>query len=89
MSRIAVIGAGAWGTALAISLARRGGHTLTLWAHSPAHAEELNDTGENLRYLPHFPLPADIRITSDLLRATEGAEIILTVTPSQQLLISV
>ncbi len=85
MSRIAVIGAGAWGTALAISLARRGGHQLSLWAHSPAHAEELNDTGENLRYLPRFPLPPDILITPDLLRATEGAEIVLTVTPSQSL----
>ncbi len=85
MSRIVVIGAGAWGTALAVSLARRGGHTLSLWAHSPAHAKELNDTGENTRYLPRFILPADIRITSDLLRAVEGTEILLCVTPSQHL----
>lgn len=85
MSRIAVIGAGAWGTALAISLARRGGHQLSLWAHSPNHAQELNDTGENKRYLPRFILPADIRITSDLLRAVDGADIILSVTPSQHL----
>ena len=85
MSRIAVLGAGAWGTALAVSLARRGGHDLSLWAHSPAHAEELSDTGENLRYLPGFILPADIRITSDLIRAIDGAAIILCVTPSQHL----
>ncbi|MGI4830175.1 MAG: NAD(P)H-dependent glycerol-3-phosphate dehydrogenase [Janthinobacterium lividum] len=85
MSRIAVIGAGAWGTALAISLARRGGHQLTLWAHSPVHAEELTDTGENLRYLPGFVLPMDIRITARLPEAIEGAQTILCVTPSQSL----
>ena len=85
MSRIAIVGAGAWGTALAISLARRGGHTLSLWAHSPAHAQELNDSGENLRYLPRFVVPADVRVTSDLLRATAGSDIILCATPSQHL----
>jgi glycerol-3-phosphate dehydrogenase (NAD(P)+) len=85
MSRIAILGAGAWGTALAISLARRGGHALTLWAHSPTHAEELVDSGENLRYLPHFALPTDLTITSDLIRATAEADIILCVTPSQAL----
>jgi len=85
MSRIAVLGAGAWGTALAVSLARRGGHDLSLWAHSPAHAEELTDTGENLRYLPGFILPVDIRITAKLTQAIEGADIILCVTPSQHL----
>jgi len=85
MSRITILGAGAWGTALAVSLARRGGHDLTLWAHSPAHAEELADTGENLRYLPGFILPADIRITADPVRAIDGAAVILSVVPSQHL----
>ncbi len=85
MSRIAVVGAGAWGTALALSLARHGGHDLSLWAHSPAHAEELADTGENLRYLPGFVLPMGIRITARLPEAIEGAETILCVTPSQAL----
>ena len=83
MSRIAVIGAGAWGTALAVSLANRGGHELSLWAHSPNHATELADTGENKRYLPGFILPADVLITSDLTAAVAGAEIILCVPPSQ------
>lgn len=83
MSRIAVLGAGAWGTALAISLARRSGHQLTLWAHSPAHAEELTDSGENLRYLPGFVVPLDIHITARLQGAIEGADVILSVTPAQ------
>jgi glycerol-3-phosphate dehydrogenase (NAD(P)+) len=85
VSQIAVLGAGAWGTALAISLARRGGHQLTLWAHSPALADHLTDTGENLPYLPGFTLPADILITSDLPAAIFEADILLCVTPSQYL----
>ncbi len=85
MSRIAVLGAGAWGTALTVSLARRSGHRLTLWAHSPDHARQLADTGENTRYLPGFILPADVEITHDLTHAISGADIVLCVTPSQAL----
>ncbi len=66
MSRIAILGAGAWGTALALSLDRHGGHELSLWAHSPAHAEELRAAGENRRYLPGFRLP------SALMRSADG-----------------
>jgi glycerol-3-phosphate dehydrogenase (NAD(P)+) len=85
MSRIAVLGAGAWGTALALSLARRGGHELILWSHSPALAEQLNDVGENLPYLPGYTLPVDIMVTSDLPGAIFEADILLCVTPSQHL----
>jgi glycerol-3-phosphate dehydrogenase (NAD(P)+) len=85
LSRIAVLGAGAWGTALALSLARRGGHDVVLWAHSSALAAQLTDAGENLLYLPGFTLPADIHVTSDLPGAIFEANIILCVTPSQHL----
>lgn len=85
MSRIAILGAGAWGTALSLSLARRGGHELVLWAHSAPLAEQLNDVGENLPYLPGFTLPADILVTADLPRAIFEADILLCVTPSQHL----
>lgn len=85
MSRIAILGAGAWGTALALTLARRGGHELILWSHSAPLAEQLNETGENLPYLPGFTLPADIFVTSDLPRAIFEADILLCVTPSQHL----
>jgi glycerol-3-phosphate dehydrogenase (NAD(P)+) len=85
MSRIAVIGAGSWGTALALSLSRQNRHPLTLWAHSPAHAQELATTRENTRYLPGFPLPTDIRVTDSLTDAITEADIILCVTPSQAL----
>ena len=85
MSRIAILGAGAWGTALALSLARRGGHELCLWSHSAALAQQLADAGENLPYLPGFILPADIEVTSDLPGAIFEADILLCVTPSQHL----
>jgi glycerol-3-phosphate dehydrogenase (NAD(P)+) len=85
MSRIAILGAGAWGTALALSLARRGGHELCLWSHSAALAEQLAEAGENLPYLPGFTLPADIDITADLPRAIFEADVLLCVTPSQHL----
>jgi glycerol-3-phosphate dehydrogenase (NAD(P)+) len=85
MSRIAVLGAGAWGTALAISLARRGSHQVCLWSHSPALADHLAETGENLPYLPGFTLPAEIQVTSDLPRAIFEADVLLCVTPSQYL----
>jgi glycerol-3-phosphate dehydrogenase (NAD(P)+) len=85
MSRITILGAGAWGTALALTLARRGGHALCLWSHSAALAEQLTDTGENLPYLPGFILPAGVDVTSDLPRAIFEADILLCVTPSQHL----
>ncbi|HEX3968474.1 MAG TPA: NAD(P)H-dependent glycerol-3-phosphate dehydrogenase [Edaphobacter sp.] len=85
MSRITILGAGAWGTALALSLARRGGHRICLWSHSATVAEQLADAGENLPYLPGFTLPADIDVTADLPRAIFEAEILLCVTPSQYL----
>ena len=85
MSRIAVIGAGAWGTALTISLARRGGHQLALWAHSPDHALQLTESFVNDRYLPGFHLPPGLRITHDLEHAVASADLVLCVTPSQAL----
>ena len=85
MSRITILGAGAWGTAIALSLARRGGHQLCLWSHSATLAEQLADAGENLRYLPGFTLPADIDVTADLPGAIFEADILVCVTPSQHL----
>ena len=85
MSRITILGAGAWGTALAISLARRGGHELSLWAHSPTLAANLLDTGENVPYLPGYTLPLGIEVTSDLPAAIFEADIVLCVTPAQHL----
>lgn len=85
MSRIAVLGAGAWGTALTISLARRGGHQLVLWSYSAELAEQMTDTGENLQFLPGYTVPADVRVTSDLVGSVFEADIVLCVTPSEHM----
>jgi glycerol-3-phosphate dehydrogenase (NAD(P)+) len=85
MSRIAVLGAGAWGTALAISLARRGGHSVVLWSFLPELAEEMKDTGVNSLFLPGYKVPADVLVTADLAEAVKAAEIVLCVTPSEHL----
>jgi glycerol-3-phosphate dehydrogenase (NAD(P)+) len=82
MSRIIILGSGAWGTAIALSLHRRGGHQLTLWAHSPEFAQEIVDAGENKLFLPGFPLPPEITVTGDNA-AVRDAEIVVSVVPSE------
>ncbi len=85
MSRIAVLGAGAWGTAIALNLGTRAEHAITLWAHTPAHAAALATERENRRYLPGFPLPPQMRATGSLAEAMEGAEAVILVVPSQHM----
>ena len=82
MSRIAILGAGAWGTAITLSLHRRGGHDLTLWAHSADEARQINDAGENKLFLPGFPLPAEITVTAEDASIAE-ADIVVSVIPSE------
>lgn len=82
MSRIIVLGSGAWGTAIALSLYRRGGHQVTLWAHSPEAAREINEPGENTLFLPGFPIPPAVTVTGDSAAAGD-AEIVVSVVPSE------
>ncbi len=82
MSRIFVLGPGAWGTALALTLHRRGGHQVSMWAHSPEFAREILAAGENKQFLPGFPIPAQIPITGDCA-AVAGAEMVVSVIPSE------
>jgi len=82
MSRIAILGSGAWGTAIALSLHRRGGHQLTLWAHSLDEARQIVEAGENKLFLPGFPLPTEITVTSDTATVSD-AEILVSVIPSE------
>jgi glycerol-3-phosphate dehydrogenase (NAD(P)+) len=77
--RISIIGAGAWGTALALIAAKR--HDVTLHAHRHAHIEALRASRENTRYLPGFALPPSISLTSDLDEAAREAELIVIATP--------
>ena len=82
MSRIAVLGSGAWGTAIALSLSRRGGHQISLWSHNAAEAKQITDAGENILFLPGFPLPADIQVTANDACIAD-AEIVVSVIPSE------
>lgn len=81
--RIAVLGAGAWGTALAISLSANSNssHQVTLWTRNPGHLAELVSQRINQRYFPAFPLPDALRLTSALDAAIEFAELVLIVVP--------
>ncbi len=81
MSRITVLGAGAWGTALALALDRHGGHQIALWSYSEDEARKIREAGENLLFLPGFKLPAEIAVTADAA-AVEEAEIAVSVIPS-------
>jgi glycerol-3-phosphate dehydrogenase (NAD(P)+) len=83
MSRIAVIGAGAWGTALAIVLGRKKTHEIQLWANETEVTESISHTRINERFLPGFILPESITATCDLNAALDGAQIVVSVMPSQ------
>ena len=80
-SPIAVVGAGSWGTALALVLARNG-LSVRLWGHAPAHLAALVKDRENRRYLPGFPFPETLSPTDDLAMAVDGVRDCLVVTPS-------
>jgi len=80
--RIAVLGAGAWGTALAIQAARAG-NAVALWARDPARAAAIAATRENAAYLPGAPLPDAIEVTADAAAALQGAALVLAVVPAQ------
>jgi glycerol-3-phosphate dehydrogenase (NAD(P)+) len=82
MQRIAVIGAGAWGTALA-TVARRAGREVTVHAHEPETAAAINTDHENPDFLPGIALDPAITATNDLSAAVEGADAVLAVTPAQ------
>ena len=81
MKNLAIIGAGSWGTALAIALGPRFAH-IRLWVYEADLAERLRQTRVNDVYLPGFELPRHVAATSDLKAALEGAEIVLSVMPS-------
>ncbi|NVK45719.1 MAG: NAD(P)-dependent glycerol-3-phosphate dehydrogenase [Rhodobacteraceae bacterium] len=83
VSEISVLGAGAFGTALAISLARSG-RDVQLWARSEGAASEMQKRRENMGRLPGKPFPETLQITADLTQATK-AEILLLAVPMQQL----
>jgi glycerol-3-phosphate dehydrogenase (NAD(P)+) len=80
-TRVATIGAGSWGTALASLLSGKG-HDVLLWARSAEVANSINERHENRPYLPGVPLPPALRATTDLHEALDEAELVVAVVPS-------
>ncbi len=85
MARIAVLGAGAWGTAIACALAPR--HAVTLWVRDPVQVRALRAERSNARYLPGIALPASLAIEGDLARAAQaaGEDLLAIATPTDAL----
>ncbi|EAR20802.1 NAD(P)H-dependent glycerol-3-phosphate dehydrogenase [Nitrococcus mobilis] len=78
---ISVVGAGSWGTALALVLARNG-YRVYLWSHDPDHVERMSRERANLRYLPDAPFPAELRPVAELEIALRDVQEVLVVVPS-------
>lgn len=78
---ISVLGAGSWGTALAILAARNGCQTL-LWGHDPAHIQSLATERQNRRYLPDLLFPQTLSVTDNLAQAIQHSRILLLSVPS-------
>jgi glycerol-3-phosphate dehydrogenase (NAD(P)+) len=81
---LSVLGAGSWGTALAIALGSRF-ESIHLWARDLARAAAMEVSRQNDRYLPGFRLPDNVRVSADLATAANSAEVTLIVIPSQHL----
>ncbi len=82
MTRIAVVGAGSWGTALSALLSKKG-HDVCLWAFEPEVAEQITEGRENVSYLAGIQLPENLQSTADLAKALQGAEVLVSVSPAQ------
>ncbi|HEX5707501.1 MAG TPA: NAD(P)H-dependent glycerol-3-phosphate dehydrogenase [Pyrinomonadaceae bacterium] len=81
MSRVAVMGAGGWGTALAL-VAGRAGHEVRVWSRGREVADEINARRENSKYLAGHELPARVSATTEVEGALEGAELVVLAAPS-------
>jgi glycerol-3-phosphate dehydrogenase (NAD(P)+) len=81
--RICVVGAGAWGTALAVALSQR--HETLLWTRDPAHAAAMRASRANERYLPGIRLPEGVSVQSDIVASLSRVELVLIATPTSAL----
>ena len=84
MKKIAVLGAGSWGTALAIILAEKN-HKVNMWERDKKIAEKLNSERENTKLLPNIKFPDSLKVSADLDKVLEEAEFIIFSVPSQAL----
>ena len=78
--KIALLGAGSWGTAVALHLSRH--HEVTLWGHSKSHIEALNHDGENRQFLPGYSFPESLSASDDLSSCLNQAQTVIIAVPS-------
>src|SRR2546428_13187749 len=84
MARFAVVGSGAWGTALACHLARLE-HVVTMWAYEPEGAEEISTRHTNAVYLPDVALPESLRASTDAAAVAASGQAVILVPPASHL----
>jgi glycerol-3-phosphate dehydrogenase (NAD(P)+) len=84
-TEFAVLGAGAWGTAIALVLATKPEHRVCLWSARPENATLLHQRRENVRLLPGVPIPPEINLTCDLGEATARADLLISAVPTVHL----
>jgi len=82
--KVAVIGAGGWGTAVAMLLVENG-HEVTMWGHDSANIERMQRTGENKKYLNDVPLPSNLALTADPEEAVQRAKVVVSGVPTRWL----
>lgn len=83
MSRIGIIGAGAWGTAISIVLGRKQRHEVRLWAYEKEVWQAIEKHRVNHLFLPGYPIPECVTVTGDLAEAVADAEMLVSAMPSQ------
>ncbi len=81
MKRVSVIGAGSWGTALAVLLAHNG-HEVTIWSHDPYEIEMLSTKREQADKLPGVKLPENVKVSSDMEESLKGMDVVVMAVPS-------
>jgi glycerol-3-phosphate dehydrogenase (NAD(P)+) len=81
-TKFAVLGDGAWGTAIALLLAQHRDHQVTLWSAREENAALLRECRENVRLLPGVPIPAAVELTTDLEQAARGADLFIAAIPT-------
>ena len=82
MKKICVLGAGSWGSALALSLAKKG-YNVMMWTLSQGQADKINTTKENIDYLPGVLFPNNIKLTTNIEEAVSDSRLIILAVPSQ------
>ena len=80
--KVLVLGGGSWGTALALSLAKKG-YEVDIWMRDKEQCENMNYARENLKYLPGVVIPNNINATNDIEKALSNKKVIVSAIPTQ------